>query len=1485
MLAIRLLLLLACLSSAYSQVITTIAGTDWLFPGDGAKAINAPIGGSLGLDVATGPDGSVYIADADNQMVMRVGTDGILHVIAGNGFVGHWGDQGLAVNAGLFDVGGVAVDSAGNVYLAEYGGINNGGTIRMVTPTGAITTVAGTGALGFAGDSGPATLAALNHPTSVAVGSGGAIYFVDQSNGRIRKFTTGGTIFTIAGGGSITGRNADGGRATDASLGYLTHLAVDAAGNVYFLDSNSTVRQVTPNGILTTVAGGGQSTADGVPPTQAGMVPTGLAVDAAGTLYIADYYTSSIRKVANGVIDAIAGGRRGFGGDGGPALSAAFNFALGALAVNPSGDVFVADNENLRVRKVSSGIVQTVAGNGLFRLAGNGGPALSATIYYDSGIRTDPAGNIYFAEPSVNRVRKIATDGTISVFAGEGPFGYTGDNGPATKARLGFPTYLATDKTGAVYIADSANNVIRKVDANQIISTIAGTGVSGYSGDSGPAVQARLSEPQGIDFDAEGDLWVADSLNHAIRVLASNGNIFTVAGTGVAGYSGDGALAAGAQLNTPRGVRIFAPGTAQESLYISDTGNNRIRRIRFIGGKYVIDTVAGSGQAGYSGDGGRAVNAKINDPEGLAFDSQGVLYIADRGNSVVRAVTPDGLINTVVGDGSYNFRGDGGPANKASLEGPFDLTFDAGGNLLITDLYTHRIREVLTTSPAVEANPTSLAFTAPAGSRAAQQTIAVMGSIPNFVFGALVAPGGTSWLGVTPLAANAPAAIQVTADPSGLAPGQYHANVQIVAPFENPALLAIPVTFTVTKAGAPSVAVGPSALQFQFVAGQAAASKILNISNSGGGSLALSVRASTNNGKWLSASVATVNAGAFGTSRVQIQANPAGLGPGTYSGIITVASVSPQQSVTVPVTMIVTAVSQTILIPQNGMTFFAVKGGGLPPPQTFNILNTGQGQMSWNTSVSTASGGNWLAAFPNDGVSDASSPSVPPQVRVNVFPGTLGPGIYYGSVKVTAGGANNSPQSVSVVLNLLPAGSHTGPLVQPTGMIFVAAAGKESPGSQTLLVQSLNTSPLTFTSGVSTSSGGNWLRVLPPGGTVTANAQTAIVVQPIVDGLAPGVYQATVTLSFSDGNTRTVTVVFVVTGAASATEASLPVTEAAGTACPSLLKVVFTELATGSGVSVGFPGQVEVKVVDDCGVPMVSGEVTTNFSNGDASIALTSLKDGRWAATWTPQFASSEAVVTATAVDSRHLTGSAQVTVGFQQFAQPPVVGAGGIVNAASFVPQAPLAPGTMISIFGSKLADKGGASTLPLPVDLGGSSMIVAGRPAPLLYASDGQINAIIPYGIAVNSGQQMVIAHGSSLSVARSLTIAASSPGIFSVDGSGKGQGHIYVSQTLADAAHPAKAGDVVVIYCTGLGEVSPPVAAGSPAPADHLTSAVNPVTATIGGVSAEVQFAGLPAGFAGLYQVNVKVPKGVAPGSKVVLTIAQAGQVSAPVTMAVK
>ena len=389
--------------------------------------------------------------------------------------------------------------------------------------------------------------------------------------------------------------------------------------------------------------------------------------------------------------------------------------------------------------------------------------------------------------------------------------------------------------------------------------------------------------------------------------------------------------------------------------------------------------------------------------------------------------------------------------------------------------------------------------------------------------------------------------------------------------------------------------------------------------------------------------------------------------------------------------MIVTAVSQTILIPQNGLTFFAVQGGGLPPPQTFNILNAGQGQMSWNTSVSTRIR-RQLAGRVSDQRRDrrivAERAAADSRERVSGHVGgrdllRIGesdvagreqqPAIRVGGVKPAAAGQPHWTAGAADWDDLRGSGQ---------------AASR--PDRRPCWSQSLNTSPLTFTTGTSTSSGGNWLTVLPPGGTVTAGEPATIVVQPIVDGLAPGVYQGTLTLSFSDGSTRTVTIVFVVTAARRADKrASRCDRDRRAAACPSLLKVVFTELSTGSSVSVGFPGQVTVKVVDDCGAPLVAGNVTTSFSNGDPPIALTSLKDGTWAATWTPEFPRRKRWLRPRRWIRERLTGTAQVSVGFQQFAQPPVVGTGGVVNAASYVPQAPLAPGTLISVFGSKLATR----------------------------------------------------------------------------------------------------------------------------------------------------------------------------------------------------
>lgn len=425
------LLSLCSPSAAFGQgvgVVTTVAGTDWLFPGDGLPAVNAPLSASNGPDLALDSQGILYLLDLGNAMVMRVEPSGQITVIAGNGLVSNTGDGGPAVNASLYIPVAMAVDRAGAVYV-----VDSIGTIRKVTADGVIRTIAGaTGDIGFAGDGGPALNAKFNIAYGIAVDAAGNIYVSDSDNYRIRKITTDGIIRTIAGTG-VAGYSGDGGPATAARLLGPSRIALDGKGNIYFVDLSSAplrglIRKIDANGVITTVAGGGTRSGDGIPATQSSLIALAVAVDTAGNIYLADRQTSSVRKVdVAGTLTTVAGsGVSGFGGDGGPALKAKFAFnGYPALAVDPSGNIFVGDEGNGRVRRIDhSGTVTTYAGNGLFHFTGNGGPATSATLYLPSGLAQDQAGNLYVSEPTYGRIRRIQKDGTISVYAGNGTTGF-----------------------------------------------------------------------------------------------------------------------------------------------------------------------------------------------------------------------------------------------------------------------------------------------------------------------------------------------------------------------------------------------------------------------------------------------------------------------------------------------------------------------------------------------------------------------------------------------------------------------------------------------------------------------------------------------------------------------------------------------------------------------------------------------------------------------------------------------------------------------------------------------------------------------------------------------------------------------------------------------------------------------------------------------------------------------------------------------------
>ncbi len=338
-------------------------------------------------------------------------------------------------------------------------------------------------------------------------------------------------------------------------------------------------------------------------------------------------------------ISTVAGDRSygaGYSGDGGPATNAELNDPLG-VAIDASGNLYISDYNDFTIRKVNtSGIISTLAGNHSYGhgYSGDGGPATAAELFEPWGITFDASGNLYIADWGNNIIRKVNTSGIISTFAGNHIFGYSGDGGPATAAELRAPNGVAVDASGNLYIGEESNYDVRKVNTSEIINTIAGNQVLGYSGDGGPAAAAELREPYGIALDPADNLYISDFNNNLIRKVNTSGIISTVAGNYSYGhgYSGDGGAATAAELNGPAGIACDASGT----LYIADVRNGVVRKVNTSG---IISTLAGNHISGYSGDGGPATAAELNDPVAICFDASRSLYISDNSNYVIRKVS------------------------------------------------------------------------------------------------------------------------------------------------------------------------------------------------------------------------------------------------------------------------------------------------------------------------------------------------------------------------------------------------------------------------------------------------------------------------------------------------------------------------------------------------------------------------------------------------------------------------------------------------------------------------------------------------------------------------------------------------------------------------------------------------------------------------------------------------------------------------------
>ncbi len=748
--------------AAGTGIISTIAGNRTAgFSGDGGVATSAQLSSPTGL--ALDGAGNLYISDILNNRIRKVAAGtGIISTYAGNGTLAYSGDNGPAISAGISYPAGIVMDAAGNLYIAESGSER----IRKVAAsTGTITTVAGNGQYGYTGDGGAATSAELRDPTGVALDLAGNLYISDTYNNVVRKVAAGTGIITTVAGNGTAGYTGDGGPATGAEL-YLPYgVAVDTVGNLYVADTyNVVVRKVTTsNGTINTVAGNGNAPAcyslgaDGGAATSAALCyPQSVSVDNTGNLYIADTSRNRIRMVtavssapttataaptftvSGGtynspqvvtITDSTPGAAIYVTMDGTPPFTFSPGYrgpinvtggvTISAVAVAPGYLTSTSSTATYTITSPPTDVITTIAGDGVHGFSGVGGPPTSAEFGTPQGTALDSAGNLYFSDTDNNVVWMLsAQTGNLSVVAGNGTPGYSGDGGPAGSAQLNSPHGVASDNAGNLYIADSGNNVVRKIVASTgLITTVVGTGGSGNMGDGGPATAARLYHPSSIVFDNNGNLYIADTYNSVVRrVSASTGIITTVAGNGSYGSSGDGGPATSATIYQPSALALDGAG----NLYIATPNVGTIRKVTASTG--IITTIAGNGnKLGNSGDGGPAINAEIY-PQALALDAAGNLYLSSYPYAVRKVDANTGLITTVVGTGYGAYGGDGGPATVAEISGPQGISFDAADNLYIADTANPRIRKV---TFQVAATPV---FSVTAGSYSSSQTVAISDS-------------------------------------------------------------------------------------------------------------------------------------------------------------------------------------------------------------------------------------------------------------------------------------------------------------------------------------------------------------------------------------------------------------------------------------------------------------------------------------------------------------------------------------------------------------------------------------------------------------------------------------------------------------------------------------------------------------------------------------------------------------------------------------
>ncbi|WP_158590442.1 NHL repeat-containing protein [Noviherbaspirillum cavernae] len=595
--------------------------------------------------IAADAAGNLYIADTANHIIRKVTPAGAVSTLAGTaGVFGSADGNGAA--ARFSSPRGIVVDGAGNVYVADR--LNH--AIRRITPSGAVATIAGAAGSSGSAD-GAGSTARFNGPSGIAIDALGNLYVADTDNVAIRKITPSGDVTTLAGmateSGSVDGAgstarfNGPSSIAIDATGNLFVTDTYHFPTSHSALD-NSTIRKITPTGIVTTLAGssGSLGSTDGSGTLALFYYPSGITVDAAGNLFVSDTWNHTIRRITPaGAVSTFAGTAGISGSDDGTGAAARFFYPSGVTS-DSAGNLYVVDSSNATLRKVTPGAAVTTLAGMASQSGSADGIGADARFSGPYGIAADAAGNLYIADAFSATIRKIAAGGVVTTLAGSaGSYG-TAD-GAGALARFGAPHGIASDGAGNLFITDTASHTIRKIDTAGRVSTFAGTaGVSGRA--DGQGVAASFSSPNGIALDAGGNLYVADTDNHLVRKITAAGSVTTLAGSAGTAGSADG-IGTAALFSSPQGIAVDGAG----NVYVADTNNHAIRKIAPNG---VVTTLAGiGGSAGFADGAGAA--ARFDYPQSIALDAAGNLFVADTVNEAVRKVTSAGAVTTVAGIG------------------------------------------------------------------------------------------------------------------------------------------------------------------------------------------------------------------------------------------------------------------------------------------------------------------------------------------------------------------------------------------------------------------------------------------------------------------------------------------------------------------------------------------------------------------------------------------------------------------------------------------------------------------------------------------------------------------------------------------------------------------------------------------------------------------------------------------------------------------